>query len=180
MKSPRLNVQWRMRLLLEQSNLSRAKRFEGNWKQNNVVVYSRSRFSRRGLWCKPSLNLAPIDARHEFYRSNSHRCDRFSPVEHLPRISISRHRCMYACAEKSDIHYEKLRTVSCESKTPKAESNQPTIDTRAARRSLNRHFDSSYFALEYFVLIRIRYFERCRWSPWQVRIRTYLGVWLRN
>lgn len=92
MKSPRLNVQWRMRLLLEQSNLSRAKRFEGNWKQNNVVVYSWNRFSRRGLWCKPSLNLAPIDARHEFYRSNSHRCDRFSPVEHLPRISISRHR----------------------------------------------------------------------------------------
>lgn len=173
MKSPRLNVQWWMRLLLEQSNLSRAKRFEGNWKQNNVVVYSRNRFSRRGLWCKPSLNLAPIDARHEFYRSNSHRCDRFSPVEHLPRISISRHRYMYTCAEKSDIHYDKLRTVSRESKTPKAESNQPTIDTRG-RRSLSRDVNSSfesYFALEYFVLIRIRYFEHCRWSLWQVRVR---------
>lgn len=148
-KSPRLNVRRRTRLLLEQSNLSRAKRFEGNWKQNNVAVYSWNRFSRRGLWCKPNLNLAPIDARHEFYRSNSHRCDRFSPVEHLPRISTSRHRYTYACAEKSDIHYDKLRTVSREGKSPKAEPNRPAIDTRG-RRSLNRDFNSSYFCFKIF------------------------------
>ena len=57
----------------------------------------------RGLWCKPSLNLAPIDARDELYPLNSRRCDRFSRPTLASNMLPPKNRILH-------VHRGELRT----------------------------------------------------------------------